>query len=63
MIKPIKAGAAALAALILTGCVADAPDTVDGYDLKAAYQICIGFEEALIANRIACTQAVYGGQL
>jgi hypothetical protein len=52
----------AMAIFALSGCVPDAPDAVDGADLRLAYNICIRFEDELIADRIACTQAVYGGR-
>lgn len=56
----IIAASSLLAAFIMSGCVPES-DSVDGHDLSLAYARCIGVDDDLIANRVACTQAAYGG--
>lgn len=56
----IVAASSLLAALIMSVCVSESA-SVDGHDLVLAYIRCIGIDGKLIANRVACTQAAYGG--
>lgn len=52
-----------LALVALAGCKSDVTvvESVDGFDLRRAYNECIGKEDDIIEYRIACTAAVYGG--
>ena len=49
-------------AALLPGCVPERG--VDGLDLQRAFYACLGhdIDSDTISNRIACTQAAYGGR-